>query len=127
MRFRSIAGLMLAHRLRRCPHIKAKLDTPLVFVGKCGPSKEDMLIQCWFNVGPPSATLAQLYTTIFSIFHVCREWMSGNGMASHPFIVGPIYGQSPWRLQDLWGDEARILETAGQYLHNTVANERSNV
>ena len=35
------------------------------------PSKHDTLKQCWGNIGPPSATLAQRYTNIVSMCRVC--------------------------------------------------------
>ena len=38
------------------------------------PSKHDTLNQCWFNVGPASATLAQHYSSIGSM---CRVFWAG--------------------------------------------------
>ena len=37
------------------------------------PGEPDTLKQCWFNVGPPSATLAQLKANIVSLCRVCWD------------------------------------------------------
>ena len=41
------------------------------FVDDVYPSKHGTLKQCWSNVGPPSATLAQHYTSIVWMCRVC--------------------------------------------------------
>ena len=37
------------------------------------PDKQKTLIKCWFNVGPPSTTVAQHLTNIGSMSHVCWD------------------------------------------------------
>ena len=51
-----VAGGMLALDLHWV-NVCYRLD--IVFDCRCDPSKHETLNQCWFNVGPPSATLSQ--------------------------------------------------------------------
>ena len=55
------AALMLDYRMRRCPNVNLALGQPHVVVksfpvcnGGGPPSRNKMLNQCWFNVGPVS-------------------------------------------------------------------------
>ena len=95
-------GLLLAHRLRRWPNSKTTLGPRLMFAGNSWNGKLIMLISnrnpashmlpsryhgyveditanpvtlslCWFNVEPPSATMAQHWTNIGSVSRVCRD------------------------------------------------------
>ena len=50
---------MLAHRLRRWASIKPALGEHFFLLGLQSPEAVQLRVECCFNVGPPSTTLAQ--------------------------------------------------------------------